>query len=231
MDRERKPLVIALVAVLLIVAVVIVVRDRKKKAKMAPAAARRREGMVGAPGPTDMWARATLAPYTSIQNSIDSVRGNPDAKAILEQGRPAFAAYHRSSAELRPEDLMSAERQAWVLAAEQDRVAPYNVEKMSDPAQDTMQHSETAPAIDYQTMITDLVIDPRTRMNHSQWVNEMQGWSGTTTMKVDTFEPQLYLTWQGLRMPQAGVGQYNPLQLTEVDDTDLAVNKPFHFNG
>lgn len=192
---------------------------------------RRRERLVNGPGPTDMWVRTYGAPYTSIQNSIDSVRGNPDAKDILMQGRPAFQAYHRSSAELRPEDLMAAERAAWVQAAEQDRIAPYDIEKMSNPSEDTMQHSETAPAIDYQAMITDLVVDPRTRMNHSQWVNEMRGWTGTTQMKVDILEPELYLDWNGLRMPQAGVGQYNPLQLTEVDDTDLAKNKPFRFNG
>jgi hypothetical protein len=126
---------------------------------------------------------------------------------------------------------MHAERTAWAVAAEAGTRAPYDLEKMTEPSTDTMQHFETAPALDYSTMITDLVTDSRTRENHEQWVNEMKGWNGTTTMKVDTFEPQLYLNWQGLRMPQAGVGQFNPLQLTEVDDTMLAVNKDFRFNG
>ena len=50
-------------------------------------------------------------------------------------------------------------------------------------------------------------------------------------MKVDILEPELYLDWRGLRNASGGVGQYNPLQLTEVDDTDLAKNRPFRFNG
>lgn len=191
----------------------------------------RREGMTGAPGPTDQWVRAERHPYTAVQNAVGLVRGSPDATDILMQGRPALTAYQRAGAELKPEDLAAAERAAWMLASERDAVAPYNVEKMSDPAEDTMQAHETAPAADWDTMITDLVVDPRTRMNHKLWVDEMQGWSGTTTMKVDTFEPQLYLNWRGLRMPQAGVGQVNPLQLTEVDDTMLAVNKDFRFNS
>lgn len=220
--RPAEGITIALLAVL----VIIVLHQAHKKKNDG-----RVENLVAAPGPSDMWARASSAPYTSIQNSIGLVRGNPDAKDILMQGRPAMNAYTRSSADVRPEDMMAAERASWVQAAEQDRTAPYNTEKMTDMAQDTMQHFEAAPALDYQTMITDLVVDPRTKMNHNEWVNEMQGWSGTTTMKVDNFEPELYLTWQGLRMPQAGVGQFNPLQLTEVDDTDLAKNKPFRFNG
>jgi hypothetical protein len=222
----------ALIAVLTVIVIIVICRAKNSRnggAKSGMCGVR--ETLVNSPGPLDLWVETPRAPYTYIQNSIDAVRGSPDATNILLQGRPAFNAYTRSSAELRPEDLAAAERAAWMQAAEQDRIAPYDIEKMTDPAKDTMQHFETAPALDYQSMITDLVVDPRTRMNHHQWVDEMQGWSGTTTMKVDTFEPQLYLNWQGLQMPQAGVGQYNPLQLTEVDDTMLAVNKPFRFNG
>lgn len=219
-------------AIIIVLIIVIVCRVASKKTGRKWCGLRkRRDGFHDRMLPGEMTVRASLAPYAAIQNSIDAVRGNPDARDILQQGRPALKAYMHSSAELKPEDLMAAERAAWVVAAEQDRVAPFNIEKMTNAADDTMQHFETAPAIDYQTMVTDLVVDPRTRMNHAQWVDEMKGWSGTTTMKVDRFEPQLYLNWQGLRMPQAGVGQYNPLQLTEVDDTDLAVNRPFNFNG
>lgn len=197
----------------------------------------RRERMVGSPGPMDAAAAANAntscprAPYTAIQNQIGLVRGNPDATSIMNQGRPAMKAYDHSSALLTPEALTRAEQESWALAAEQDQAAPHDIEKMTDMGDDTMQAHATAPALNYDDMITDLVVDPRTKLNHMMWVDEMQGWSGTTTMKVDNFEPQLYLNWVGLRLPQAGVGQYNPLQLTEVDDTMLAVNKDFRFNS
>ncbi len=170
-------------------------------------------------------------PYVGVQNAIEAVRGDPDAHAILQEGRPALEAVYRSTAMLTPEDLMKAESAAWAAATEADQAAPFNTEKMTNIDEDTMQHFETAPAQDHMTMIQDLVVDPRMRDNQELWAQEMRGWSGTSTIKADTFEPQLYLNWQGLRMPQAGVGQVNPLQLTEVDDSDLAVNRPFKFNG
>lgn len=229
---KPKKLVFAAALAAVIVYAVHMYRKRRAAAKPAvgpaPAPAPKKEGLASRP---DYAQKAFQAPYTAIQNQIDEVRGNPDATAILDQGREAIAAYRRSQADVSPEDIMHAERAAWGVAAEADHRAPFNTEKMFDQAADTMQHFEGAPAIDYQTMVQDLVIDPRTRENHNQWVEEMAGWTGTTTMKVDSFEPQLYLNWQGLRMPQAGVGQYNPLQLTEVDDSMLAVNKPFHFNS
>ena len=172
--KPRDYIVIALLTVLVIVVIV----QGKRKAPADTMVGKRKERMVRGPGPTDVWAQTYGAPYTSIQNAIGRVRGNPEAKNILLQGRPAFQAFNRSSGDLRPEDLMAAERAAWALAAEQDRVAPYDIEKMTNPSEDTMQHFETAPALDYQAMITDLVVDPRTRMNHSQWVNEMRGWTG-----------------------------------------------------
>ena len=235
---------IGLAVALALVLIAVVYRSRAAPAGgFTPSPAGRRgarrerfEGGGGARGPRLSQRELTrlrntrFLPYTAIQNKVDSVVGNPDAEDILKS--PArMEAYYRSQAMITPEEMMSAERAMWVQAADQDRTAPYNVERMSEPADDTMQAHSTAPALNYQDMITDLVVDPRTRENHGLWVNEMKGWSGTTTMKVDTFEPELYLNWQGLRMPQAGVGQYNPMQLTEVDDSMLARNHRFNFQG
>lgn len=222
----------AIVAVLVVAAIVVIVAVMKKK-KKEPARARFTPARVaGDAGYYKQLASAyKKAPYAAIQNAIGEVRGRPDAKDLLLDGPGPLEDVQRSMALLTPEDLMAAERSAWAVASEREMAAPYNVEKMTDLAADTLQAYETSPAIDYQTMVTDIVLDPRTRENHRQWVGEMQGWSGTTTMKVDTLEPELYLDWRGLRMPQAGVGQYNPLQLTEVDDTDLAKNRDFRFQG
>ena len=74
------------------------------------------------------------APYTAIQNQIDEVRGNPDAKILMTQGRAAIAAYRRSQANISPEDIMHAERALWNDAAEADRRAPFNTEHMDDQA-------------------------------------------------------------------------------------------------
>lgn len=230
--RQSQSIIVALLAILVIVAIVILVRYGIHKPPQLLRAKHSPEHLVGSRRPMSRAARAyAKAPYTAIQDAIGEVRGRPDAKDILLSGPGPLEAVQRSMAELTPEDLMAAERTAWAVTMEREMSAPFNTEKMTDISSDTMQAFETSPAIDYQTMITDIVVDPRTRENHRQWIDEMTGWSGTTTMKVDILEPELYLNWTGLRMPQAGVGQYNPLQLTEVDDTDLAKNRDFRFQG
>jgi hypothetical protein len=226
----------ALILALLVVLIIIFVyqgsdmMSRRKKCKCP-----RREGFCGAGRrlhltAADVRREQGAPPYTKLQNRIDSVIGSPDAQQLL-QNPQRMKAYYRSSAMAKPEDIMSAERAMWAAATEQDRIAPYNTEKMSEPMEDTMQHFETAPAIDYGSMITDLVVDPRTRDNHRQWVNEMKGWAGTSTIKIDDLQDEDYLPFTGLRRPQAGVGQYNPMQITQVDDGMLARNAKFNFKG
>jgi hypothetical protein len=238
MSPGDKGLAGAVLIALVIVAILAIVKCKKPKSEGfsgsgCPATSRRPGSGSGAVGNgyRQLAREYSKAPYAALQNAIGEVRGRPDAKDLLLSGPGPLEAVQRSQALLTPEDLMAAERAAWAVSAEREMAAPYNVEKMTDPGSDTLQAYETSPAIDYQTMITDLVVDPRTRENHRQWIGEMTGWSGTTTMKVDILEPELYLDWHGLRMPQAGVGQYNPLQLTEVDDTDLAKNRDFRFQG
>ncbi|MDE2097755.1 MAG: hypothetical protein KGL39_10940 [Patescibacteria group bacterium] len=195
----------------------------------------RRERLVGSRGPMDWYAGDSRAPYTAIQNAVDMVRGNPDATTILNDGPEAMKAYAQARAWETPEEYRLAELNSWYAAAERDRIAPFDAtaENMTDMAKDTMQAHETGPALDYDTMVTNLVLgsDGRIADNHLKWVNEMSPYMNTTTMKVDNFEPELYLPHVGLRFPQGGVGQYNPLQLTEVGDADLAKNKDFRFNG
>ena len=61
------------------------------------------------------------------------------------------------------------------------------------------------------------------------WAKEMKPWSGVAR-KIGEIEVENYLHFQGLRRPQA-VPQHAPLQLTEVDQYDLAKNKKFRFSG
>lgn len=179
----------------------------------------------------DKFCPNQLDPRVVMSKRINSARGNPDAKPLVQSRVPGTSKYFQSASMVKPEDISSSERSMWFAAAEKDRIAPYNFEKMTDPGTDLLQSHETALALDYNSIITDLVVDPRTRENHEMWVNEMKGWSGTTTMKVDDLEMENYINFTGLARPQAGVTIYNPMMLTEIDNSDLARNKAFHFNG
>ncbi len=171
-------------------------------------------------------------PYTVLNKQLDSIRGYRNDG----YGQPPFYrhprgldAYHRAGAHLRPEDVAEAERMQWFTATSADCSGSFNTELCAEPTTDVMQYHSAAPAIDYNSYVTDLIVDPRTADNHRRWVEEMKPWSGTA-MKVDTLDMENYIDFQGLRRPQAVV-QYNPLQLTEIDTFDLSVNKPFRFQG
>jgi hypothetical protein len=81
---------------------------------------------------------------------------------------------------------------------------------------------------DYSTHITNQVADPQTRENHSRWVAEMHPWSGAVK-KMDTIDAEDYVHFQGLRRPQAAPQSANPHQITELDPSHLANNRPFNF--
>ncbi len=209
----------AIVAALIVVVIIVIIVYTKKSEKFTPK-------------PVDASIAAGLRnPRTVMSRRIDAARGSPDAKPLVQSRLPRMGQYFNPGLITKPEDISRAERALWFEAAERDNIAPYNTEEMFDNGTDAMQHHKTAPAADYSTLITDIVVDPRTRQNHEMWTNEMKGWSGTTTMKVDDLEMENYLDFQGLARPQAGVTIYNPMMLTEIDNSDLARNKPFHFNG
>jgi hypothetical protein len=171
-------------------------------------------------------------PYMSLNKQLDAIRGyrndgyNQPPMYSFPYG---LDAYHRSGAYLRPEDLAEAEREAWFSALDADQSGQFNTELAHEGFTDTMQYHTAAPALDYGSYVTDLVVDPRTRDNHQRWVEEMKPWSGVA-MKVDNLEMDNYVDFIGLRRPQAVV-QYNPLFITEIGPEDLAVNPPFRFTG
>ncbi len=173
-------------------------------------------------------------PYVYLDNQVDSRFGKrhdafnqPHHMAINSMDR-----YHRSGANLSPEDLAEAERESWFTATQSDCTAGYDTEKAFDVGADTMQYYEQSPGMDWSTYTADLIVDPRMRENHRRWVEEMKPWSGVSK-KVDTLEVANYTDRTGIKAfswrPPA---QHNPLQLTEVDAHDFAKSfKSFRFNG
>jgi hypothetical protein len=173
-------------------------------------------------------------PYTVLNKQLDSIRGHRhdayNQPPVWRQPH-GLDRYHRSGPHLKPEQIAEAEREQWYAATEANRSGSFNTELTQDAQTDTMQYHSAQPAIDYSGYITDLVVDPRTKDNHSRWVEEMKPWSGTAMM-VDDLDEALEATTHfiGLRRPQAIV-QYNPLQLTERDSYTFASNPKFNFKG
>ena len=144
-------------------------------------------------------------------------------------GREGFDAYHRAGSALNPEAMNEAERSAWSAVTDAETAKGFNAETVHDSTSDAMQYHSTEPPIDYDSYITDMVVDPRTRENHYKWATEMLPFSGTA-MTVDNLDEAMEATidFRGLRRPQM-VAQYNPLQVTERDTSTLAGNRKFTF--
>jgi hypothetical protein len=176
-------------------------------------------------------------PYTVLNKEIDEIRGarndGYNQPPIWRQPH-GLDRYHRSGAYIKPDRIAEAEREAWYAAAEAEADATggyFDAEGATTPSAETFQGSAPRASMDYQGYITDLIVDPRTRENHSQWVEEMKPWSGTA-MTVDNLDEAMEATTDfiGLRRPQM-VAQFNPLQLTERDTYTFASNNKFNFRG
>jgi hypothetical protein len=191
----------------------------------------------GAPAATDPFPKyrgGRYNPYTVLNNQLSEIRGSGppgfDQPPFWRQPH-GLDRYHRTGASIRPEELAQAEREAWYDAVSADRTGAFNTELAHDPQSDVLQYHTAQPALDYDSFITDLVLDPRARENQRRWVEEMQPWSGTAMM-VDDMEEAMEASTDfiGLRRPQAIV-QYNPLQLTERDANTFVHNPKFNFRG
>lgn len=224
---------VAILTALVVVLVIVVAYQsgvgRKKKTETPP------DGFVASTGavvPTP-YQGGEFNPYTVLNKRLSTIRGARNDGAGNQKPfyrRPrGLDAYVQAGANVKPEQIAEAERQQWYAATASDNTDSFNPELAHEGFTDTMQYHTQAPAIDYDSYITDLVSDPRMRDNHQKWVEEMKPWSGVA-MKVDTLEMDNYVDFTGLRRPQAVV-QYNPMQLTEIDTNDLAVNPKFNFRG
>lgn len=172
-------------------------------------------------------------PYTVLNRKLGAIRGyrndgfDQAAYYTLPQGQDT---YNHSGASVTPQQISAAERAAWFSSSGIDHASSGGEHSVHESFTDTSAHvTPQNDGMNYGDYVTDLVTDPRTRDNHRRWVEEMQPWSGVAR-KVDTLEMDNYVDFQGLRRPQAVV-QYNPMQLTEIDTNDLAVNPKFNFRG
>ena len=224
--KSTQAIIIAVVVVL----VIIVAYTYEKKKSKDKDKDKKHEGFVASTGaivPTP-YQGGPYNPYTVLNKRLSEERGsrNDGYRQTSWANRPrGIDAYHQAGASVKPEQIAAAEREQWYAATVADSTGSFNPENVHEGFESHM----TQPAIDYDSYITDLVVDPRTRDNHRKWVEEMQPWSGVAMM-VDKLEMDNYLDFQGLRRPQAVV-QYNPIQLTEIDTDDLAVNPKFNFRG
>lgn len=239
-DKEMHASETVLLALLIILIVVIVCQSRSRwmgdsgkqysseygRSYCQPAGCR--EGMTGGSP-----AYYSNHPYAILNHQMDMRHGN--RHDVHNQAHyldtMAGADYHASGAHLMPQDVEKAMRESWFAAPFSDATTHnYDVDLGYSAGEDAMQYHQPEPGIDYDRYVTDLVVGPRMRENHSRWVQEMKPWS-QGVLKVDTLEVENYLPFTGLRRPQP-VAQYNPLQLTEVDTYDLARGaNEFRFQG
>jgi hypothetical protein len=174
-------------------------------------------------------------PCAARRKRLDTIRGYRNDgfnQPPIWQLPGGLEAYGRSAAQIKPEQLAEAEREQWFSAAEDAGAAGFNPELSQEAHTDTMQYHSAQPVIDYDSYITDLVVDPRTRSNHQRWAEEMKPWSGTAKT-VDNIDEAMEASsdWIGLRRPQPVAQCGNSLQLTERDTSTYASNSKFNFKG
>lgn len=103
----------------------------------------------------------------------------------------------------------------------------FDTETMSECYKDISNYYKPSEPFDNTAYLTDLIVDERIKKNHSDWVTEVTPWAGTASIVgASEFSAGDYLNFQGLRRPR-GVQQVDPWQVTEVDEEQLADNKPF----
>ena len=138
--------------------------------------------------------------------------------------------FHQSGVTIDPEQAAAADQELWVSNLDSSSVAPYNTEHAFDSSHDATGYHESAP-LDYNTHITENVLDAHAVSNHHKWASSMMPWAGTS-MSPDTLDEALEASthFVGLRRPQA-IAQHNSLQVTERDMYTFLGNAKFNFLG
>jgi hypothetical protein len=223
---------------------------------LAPAAQQsRKEGFTGG-APV---VREAADPYTELNNFIDRARGMSASELAghsippwqipgeieryyqskMPWNKPAEpwqrpgeepSRFHQSGVTVQPEQAAAAEQEAWTAALESNSSAVYNTENAYDSYSDATACHESAP-LDYNTHITETVLDKHAVENHNKWATSMMPWAGTST-SPDTLDEAIEASTDfiGLRRPQAIV-QHNALQVTERDMYTFLGNAKFNFLG
>jgi hypothetical protein len=103
----------------------------------------------------------------------------------------------------------------------------FNTENLADCTKETLDYHKKSEPFDHNSYLTDQIVDERIKKNHMSWVEEVTPWAGTaSTVGLGEFSAGDYIAFQGLRRPR-GVQQIDPWQITEIDEDQLAGNKPF----
>lgn len=192
------------------------------------------------------------SPYAKINEFIDTARGM-SASELAGHSLPPWQVpgeieryyrskmdwkkpsdqpqrFHMAGVTVDPEQAAAADQEMWVSNLDSSSVAPYNTEHAFDSSHDATGYHEAAP-LDYNTHITENVLDAHAVSNHQKWVSSMMPWAGTST-SPDTLDEALEATthFVGLRRPQA-IAQHNSLQVTERDMYTFLGNSKFNFLG
>lgn len=103
----------------------------------------------------------------------------------------------------------------------------FNTETIDECSKEISSYYKPSEPFDNTAYLTDLIVDDRIKSNHLDWVSEVTPWAGTASIVgAAEFSAGDYINFQGLRRPR-GVQQIDPWQITEVDEDQLADNKPF----
>jgi hypothetical protein len=139
----------------------------------------------------------------------------------------AYDNYDAKRSAFKADRLRKAELELYYDAEISTNPGHFNTETLGDHTKETMQYYRRAEPFDNNAYITDSVVDDKIRQNHAEWVNEVSPWAGTASIIGQTeFSAGDYISFQGLRRPRA-VPQVDPWQITEIDEEQLADNKPF----
>lgn len=103
----------------------------------------------------------------------------------------------------------------------------FNSEAIYECSKEISNYYKPFEPFDNTAYLMDMIVDDRIKKNHDEWVTEVTPWAGTATIVgADEFSAGNYINFQGLRRPR-GVQQIDPWQVTEIDEEQLAENKPF----
>lgn len=91
----------------------------------------------------------------------------------------------------------------------------------------------------FEDYVRRSVIDPEILKNHREWVAEVRPFSGGAIMPdryeydahINALDRRGFLHWMRNWGKATAPVQYNPMQLTEVDDVDLATEPKFDMEG
>lgn len=98
----------------------------------------------------------------------------------------------------------------------------YNTEESENNISSCVNYYTNNNPFDHNQYITDQILTPDIIKNHCAWAKEVSPWAGNSSIiGRDEFNPADYMSYVGLRRPQA-VPQYgNSIQVTEIGTKEL----------